>query len=61
MYNQLHRLRNCRIALSLCIGFGSVRSLVASTPAVALPELAVYSTAVANQTPVGTFAMPVSA
>ncbi len=34
--------------------------LFAGEPAVALPEVTVYSTRVANQVPVGTFAMPVS-
>jgi len=42
----------------LCAGV--TLSVCAQNSAVNLPELAVYSTRVANQSPVGTFAMPVS-
>lgn len=45
------------ILLSACVAL----PLCAQTSAVSLPEVTVYSPRVANQSPVGTFAMPVSA
>jgi hypothetical protein len=48
-----------RFLIASALGTGLVAG--AADPAVGLPELTVYSTRVANQVPVGTFAMPVSA
>lgn len=43
------------------LGFASLPAIISAQAPTSLPELTVYSPRVANQTPAGTFAMPVSA
>src|SRR5476651_885336 len=50
-----------KFRLTLFCLIASARSLWAQPGAVSLPAVTVYSPGVANQEPVGTFAMPVSA
>src|ERR1035437_2615856 len=60
----MRKIQNAGTARSLALAcgvFALARSLDAQSAAVALPEMTVYSPRVANQSPTGTFAMPVSA
>lgn len=58
--SRLHHLQ-CLRSHAAALALSAMTALTAADAPVALSEVTVYSTTVANQTPVGTFAMPVSA